>query len=77
MDDRAAVLANLAGQLGESGRLVIGFGAGRGYSFEEFFATATAAGLSVSQCFSTWELHPFTADAGFLVAVLTRQHIEL
>ena len=69
---RAAVLENFAATLTDTGRAVIGFGAGRGYDFEEFFADAAAAGLHVQQRFATWELHPFTQDSTFLVAFLTR-----
>lgn len=69
---RRPILANLKGVLAESGRLVCGFGAGRGYDFDDFFADAQAVGLRVEQRFSTWDLRPFTDDAGFLVAFLTR-----
>ena len=49
---------------------MIGFGAGRGYDFEEFFTDAENAGLVVVSRFSTWDLRPFTPGADFLVAVL-------
>ncbi|MBM7051521.1 bifunctional 2-polyprenyl-6-hydroxyphenol methylase/3-demethylubiquinol 3-O-methyltransferase UbiG [Rothia sp. ZJ1223] len=69
---RRLVLENFAAALAEGGRAVIGFGAGRGYSFDEFFADAEAAGLTVQQKFSTWELHPLSESSTFLVAVLGR-----
>lgn len=70
-DTRRDVLAQLASWLTPTGRAVIGFGAGRGYAFDAFFADAEASGLAVEQRFSTWDLRPFTDDADFLVAVLT------
>lgn len=76
---RGAVLRNLAARLApagegddEAGRLVVGFGLDRGWTREDFERDATAAGLRVEQRFSTWDLRPFTDEAGFLVAVLLR-----
>jgi SAM-dependent methyltransferase len=69
---RTRVLANFASVLAEGGRAVVGFGAGRGYSFDDFFADAEHAGLQVQGKFSTWELHPFAEDSTFLVAVLAK-----
>ncbi|MFT4108188.1 class I SAM-dependent methyltransferase [Propionicimonas sp.] len=69
---RVPVLAGFASLLAPTGRAVVGFGAGRGYAFDDFAEDAAAAGLAVESRFSTWDLRPFTADAGFLVAVLTR-----
>lgn len=68
---RVEVLRRLGTHLAAEGRLVIGYGAGRGYEFEDFFTDAGTAGLRVDQAFSTWDLRPFTPDSGFLVAVLT------
>ncbi|MEV4349520.1 class I SAM-dependent methyltransferase [Actinoplanes sp. NPDC049596] len=53
------------------GRVVIGFGAGRGYEFDDFRADAAAAGLRPDLLLGTWDLRPFAADSDFLVAVLT------
>jgi hypothetical protein len=50
---------------------VVGFGAGRGYPFDDFLADAAAAGLATDLLLSTWDVRPFTPDADFLVAVLT------
>ncbi|WP_159620329.1 class I SAM-dependent methyltransferase [Ruania rhizosphaerae] len=69
---RPAVVANLAGALAPEGRLVVGFGTGRGYAVEEFFDDARAAGLAESVRLSTWDLHPWTTQAGFLVGILQR-----
>ncbi len=66
---RRQVLGRLRAHLGEGGRVVTGFGAGRGYEFDEFFADAHAAGLAVELSFGTWDLRPLTAQSDFLVAV--------
>ncbi|MFT4225165.1 class I SAM-dependent methyltransferase [Micropruina sp.] len=71
-DTRRPVLAGFAARLAEGGRAVVGFGAGRGYAFDDFFADVEASGLVREQTFSTWDLRPFAPDAGFIVAVLGR-----
>jgi len=67
---RRAVLTRLRAHVAPDGRAAIGFGAGRGYPFEEFLADARAAGWEENLLLSTWDLRPFTPDAEFLVAVL-------
>ena len=71
-DSRRAVLANLGGMLAADGRLVAGFGAGRGYAFGDFEADATAAGLQFDLRLATWDLRTWTPASDFLVAVLRR-----
>ncbi len=72
---RRLVLTNLAAALSAEGRLVVGFGAGRGYLFTDFLEDAEAAGLETDSLFSTWELHPWTPESDFLVALLSpRRH---
>lgn len=66
------VLERLGAHLADGGRLVTGFGAGRGYAFEQFFADAEAAGLTCQLRLATWDLRPFEADSDFLVAVFGR-----
>jgi SAM-dependent methyltransferase len=68
---RVEILRRLRAHLGEGGRVVVGFGAGRGYPFEDFLADAATAGLRPDLLLSTWDLRPFTPDADFLVAVLS------
>lgn len=76
---RARVLSRLAAHLadapddapGRRGRLVIGFGAGRGYPFAAFADDVRAAGLVFEHRFATWDLRPFTDDSDWLVAVLS------
>jgi SAM-dependent methyltransferase len=72
LDDRRAVLTNLAAMLGEDRRLVVGFGAGRGYAFADFTADAASAGLRFDLRLATWDLRPWTTESDFLVAVLLR-----
>ena len=67
---RGAVLSNLATMLAPDGRLVIGFGSGRGYSFDEFAADADSAGLQFELRLATWDLRPWTSDSDFMVAIL-------
>jgi len=67
---RRAVLHRLRLHLAHDGRVVVGFGAQRGYDFDDFFADATSAGLDEELRFSTWDLRPFTTSSNFLVAVL-------
>ncbi|PYE17510.1 methyltransferase family protein [Williamsia limnetica] len=69
---RRAVLAGFARHLAPTGRVVVGFGSGRGYDFGEFFDDATNSGLSVDHRFSTWDLRPFTNSSDFVVAVFSR-----
>ena len=68
---RIEILRRFRGHLGEGGRVVVGFGAGRGYDFDEFRADAAAAGLTPGVLLGTWDLRPFTAESDFLVAVLS------
>lgn len=67
---RRDVLRQLVAHLAPGGRLVVGFGADRGYDFDEFFANASAVGLQSEVNLSTWDLRPFDANASFLVAIL-------
>lgn len=67
---RRTVLSRFREHLAQDGRLVTGFGAGRGYPFAEFLDDTHASGLSPDLLLSTWDLRPFTDDSDFLVAVL-------
>jgi SAM-dependent methyltransferase len=69
---RRAVLARLGAHLAGDGRLAVGFGAGRGYDFEEFFDDVAAVGLRIDLRLATWDLRPFTPSSDFLVAVVAR-----
>ncbi len=67
---RRDVLDRLCQHLDPQGRAVIGFGAGRGYPYEEFFEDVALVGLVPDLLLSTWDLRPFTPDSDFVVAVL-------
>ena len=69
---RRTVLSRLSAHLAPDGRVVVGFGAERGYGFDDFFDDAASVGLRDDLRLSTWDLRPFDkASSTFLVAVLT------
>ncbi|MET0423815.1 MAG: class I SAM-dependent methyltransferase [Actinoplanes sp.] len=68
---RVEILRRFGRHLAPGGRAVIGFGAGRGYPFDDFLADAEAAKLTSDLLLGTWDLRPFTPGSDFLVAVLT------
>lgn len=68
---RCDVLHRLSAHLAPAGRLVVGFGADRGYGFDDFFADAASVGLRDDLSFSSWDLRPFGTASTFLVAVMT------
>lgn len=70
VEDRVQTLQRFLSYLAEDGRAVLGFAAGRGYEFEDFFADAVTAGFDIVAKYSTWDLRPFKDDGDFLVAVL-------
>ena len=67
---RVDVLRRLRAHVTADGRAAIGFGAERGYAFDDFLTDAATAGWAPDVLLSTWDLRPFTADSDFLVAVL-------
>lgn len=67
---RIPALQGFANHLTDDGRVIIGFGAGRDYAFDDFTVDAQLAGLTEQSRFATWELHPWTDDSDFLVALL-------
>ena len=69
-EERRPALRRVREHMAPGGRFVVGFGAGRGYGFEEFLADAAAEGWSLQGQYSTWQLHPVGEGADFLVAVL-------
>lgn len=63
------VLTRLFRHLRPEGRLVVGFGAERGYTADEFSTDAAVAGFSVAVRLATWDLRAWTPSSDFLVAV--------
>ncbi|GAB6897246.1 class I SAM-dependent methyltransferase [Kineosporia succinea] len=68
---RGEILRRFRQHLAPGGRAVVGFGAGRGYEFDDFLGDANRADLVADLLLSTWDLRPFTPDADFVVAVLS------
>jgi len=68
---RSVVLERLRAHLRPNGRIAIGFGAGRGYDFDDFIDDAGRAGLVVDVLFGSWDLRPFTDASEFLVSILS------
>ncbi|WP_026552567.1 class I SAM-dependent methyltransferase [Arthrobacter sp. H20] len=66
------VLRRLGTHLAPEGRLVVGFGSDRGYTFERFFADADTAGLARGTVVSTWDLRPWRPSSSFIVSILHR-----
>ncbi len=69
---RVGVLERFRQHLCDDGRAIIGFGAGRGYEFPDFFRDLDAAGLALELALSTWDLRPYNPGDGFLVALCRR-----
>lgn len=65
------VLRRLGLHLTPEGRIVVGFGFGRGYALESFDDDVRRAGLAVQSRFGTWDLRPLTGDSNFVVSLLT------
>lgn len=65
-----AILRNLDRAVRARGQIVLGFGLDKGYPIDLFDADLAAAGLTVEQRFSTWDLRPFAADSGFAVTIV-------
>jgi hypothetical protein len=68
---RRDVLRALAAHLAPDGRLVVGFGADRGYEFDDFFADAASVALRGELNLPSWDLRPFGTESAFLVSVMT------
>jgi SAM-dependent methyltransferase len=68
---RQDVLTQILAHLAPTGRAVFGFGAGRGYEFEDFFADCAAVGFREQLRLSSWDLCPFDESSEFLVSVVS------
>lgn len=69
-DGRMAALKHLRAALKPGGRFIVGFGAGRGWAFDDFLTMAAQAGFTVENTFESWDLQPFDEESTFLVAFL-------
>lgn len=71
-EGREAALRHIFDALATQGRFVVGFGAGRGWNFDDFIETARGVGFTVDNLFESWDLRSYTEDSTFLVAVFSR-----
>ncbi len=69
-DGRLSALKNIRESLRNDGRFIVGFGAGRGWGFDNFLELAFEAGFAVDNTFESWDLQPFDDESTFLVAFL-------
>jgi hypothetical protein len=68
----SAVLARVGAHVRPDGVVVVGFGIDRGYAVADFDEHAFEAGLVLEHRFSTWDLRPWSPQAGFAVSVLRK-----
>ena len=71
-EGREFALQNIYDSMRTSGRFVTGFGAGRGWEFTDFLATAQKIGFTLDYRFGGWDLTPFDESSTFLVALFTK-----
>src|SRR5699024_12390135 len=71
-EGREGALRNIFNALEPGGRFLVGFGEGRGWTFEEFFNLVEGVGFRIDFNFSSWALNTCSANSPFLVAVLSR-----
>ena len=64
------VLARMREHLVPGGRVVVGFGAGRGYELKTFLADAASARLTPDVMLATWDMRALEPDSDFVVAIL-------
>ena len=69
-DAQAAVIERLAAHLRPDGFLVVGCRTVRGFTPDDLDAALPGTGLELEQRFATYDLRPWTDDAGFCVSVL-------
>lgn len=69
---RESVIERLAAHLGPEAFLVVGSRVDRGFTPEALDAVLPRAGLTLEQRFSTYDLRPWRADAGFCVSIARR-----
>lgn len=67
----AAVVAGAARHVARSGRLIAGFGLGRGVNVDDWEGWLRAAGLEPRARLSTWSGDEFTSASTYLVSIAT------
>ncbi len=64
-----ALVAGCARHVDRGGALITGFQLGRGYELDSYDAACDAAGLTLTQRFSTWAAEPYGPGADYAVSV--------
>ncbi|MHA2788944.1 class I SAM-dependent methyltransferase [Corynebacterium sp. S7] len=67
-EGRESALQHIFDAVAPGGRFLVGFGAGRGWGFDDFMDTARKVGFSAENVFESWDLLPFNEGSQFLVA---------
>lgn len=70
--DRVQAFERMGSYLAPQGRMVLGFAAGRGYEFDDFFRDLQTAGLRLISRHSSWDLRAFEKDSDFVVAIIEK-----
>ena len=65
----AALVAGCARHVGPGGAFVSGFQLERGFTLDDYDAHCTAAGLTLTERFATWDREPFAAAGKYAVSV--------
>ncbi len=66
---QAALVGSCARHVSASGSLIAGFGLGRGYDLDSYDRDCRAAGLVVTERYSTWAEDPFRPGRDYAVSV--------
>lgn len=69
---REPALRHIYDALAGQGRFIVGFGAGRGWGFDDFIDTARRVGFTLDNVFESWDLRSFDEESTFLVAFFTK-----
>src|SRR5699024_2968692 len=71
-EGREGALRNIFEALEPGGRFLVGFGEGRGWSFDEFLNDVEKIGFHIECQVFSWDLNTFMAHSTYLVSVLSR-----
>lgn len=71
-EGRQPALENIFHALKPGGRFIAGYGAHRGWEFDDFLDIAREVGFEQEHLFASWDLRPFDTNSDFLVAFLSK-----
>src|SRR5699024_5256325 len=74
-EGREGALRNIFNALEPGGRFLVGFGEGRGWTFEEFFNLVEKVGFRIDFKFSSWDLNTYSANSTFLVGLIAPRQL--